>query len=235
MDEKRLITAAQRGDVTSFNQLVCAYQGALYHTAYRVLGDGNAASDATQDAFISAYKNIRSFRGGSFRAWLLRIVTNCCYDQLRSKRARPAVSLDALVLDLPELEERIGESHQESPQDSAERRELGSIIQKGLEGLPPEQRLTLTLADIQGFAYEEIALITGTNVGTVKSRLSRARAYMREFLLAQEGIVPRSYRYRWSTAPVMRTQTREEEQSYVANALDISSGHFSGFAGTAGV
>jgi RNA polymerase sigma-70 factor (ECF subfamily) len=194
MDERRMIEAAQHGDVPAFNQLVRAYQGILYHTAYRVLGDAEAASDATQDAFVSAYKNIRSFRGGSFKAWLLRIVTNSCYDQLRAKQRRPTASLDALLLDPDNPAPGLGEAKEESPQDFAERRELNSIIQKGLQMLPLEQRVTVVLSDIQGFSYEEIAVVTGTNVGTVKSRLSRARAHMREFLLAQEELLPSSYR-----------------------------------------
>ena len=201
-----MIAAAQRGDLHSFNQLVRAYEGTLYQTAYRVLGDGNAASDATQDAFIAAYKSMRSFRGGSFRAWLLRIVTNCCYDQLRAKRHKYAVSLDALLFEFPNAEEGAAESREESPHDVAERQELGSIIQKGLQTIPPEQRVTLILADIQGFAYEEIAQITCVNIGTVKSRLSRGRAYLREFLLAQEGIVPSSYRYKCEARTITRNQ-----------------------------
>ncbi len=80
MDENNLIRAAQHGDVQSFNELVRVYQTLAYHTAYRMLDDGEAAADATQEAFISAYKHLGSFRGGSFRYWLLRIVTNCCYD-----------------------------------------------------------------------------------------------------------------------------------------------------------
>jgi RNA polymerase sigma-70 factor, ECF subfamily len=227
MDEKRLIAAAQRGNLESFNNLVRAYQGTLYQTAYRVLGDGSAASDATQDAFIAAYRSIRSFRGGSFRAWLLRIVTNRCYDQLRTRRGKYAVSLDALIPDFPNMEESVGESREESPQDSAERRELGSIIQKGLEMIPPEQRVTVTLADIQGFAYEEIAQITGVNIGTVKSRLSRGRAYLREFLLAQEGIVPNSYRFNHVVRNDPRTQVELEGDRHIANAYGISSSRVS--------
>jgi RNA polymerase sigma-70 factor, ECF subfamily len=215
MDEKRLISAAQRGNLDSFNQLVRAYQDRLYQTAYRVLGDGCAASDATQDAFIAAYQNIRSFRGGSFRAWLLRIVTNRCYDQLRAKRSRQAISLDALLPDCPSMEESVGESHEESPDDSAERQELGSIIQKGLQSMPFEQRVAVTLADIQGFAYEEIAQITGTNVGTVKSRLSRGRAYLREFLLAQEGIVPDAYRFNYAARSDPKAPVEPDEDIHV--------------------
>ncbi len=189
-----MIAAAQRGDVPAFNQLVRAYQGIVYHTAFRMLGDGDAAADAAQDTFVSAYKNLRSFRGGSFKAWLLRIVTNSCYDQLRVKQRKPTASLDALLLDPDNPAPGLGETHEESPQDHAERSELSSMIQKGLQTMPMEQRMTVVLSDIDGFAYEEIAQIMGTNVGTVKSRLSRARAHLREFLLAQEELLPSSYR-----------------------------------------
>ncbi len=194
MDERAMILSAQRGDVPAFNQLVRAYQGVVFHTAYRVLGDSEAAADATQDAFISAYKNIKSFRGGSFKAWLLRIVTNSCYDQLRVRQRKPTASLDALLVDPDNPAPGLGEAREESPHDHAERQEMAAMIQKGLQTMPVEQRLTLTLSDMDGFAYEEIAQITGVNVGTVKSRLSRARAHLREFLLAQEELLPSSYR-----------------------------------------
>jgi RNA polymerase sigma-70 factor (ECF subfamily) len=194
MDERGMIAAAQRGDVPSFNQLVRAYQALVFHTAFRVLGDSDAAADATQDAFISAYKNIKSYRGGSFKAWLLRIVTNSCYDQLRTKQRKPTASLDALLVDPDNPAPGLGETQEESPHEFAERQELGATIQQGLETLPPDQRITLVLSDIDGFAYEEIAEITGTNLGTVKSRLSRARAHLREFLLAQEELLPSTYR-----------------------------------------
>lgn len=189
-----MIAAAQHGDVPSFNQLARAYQSVVYHTAFRVLGDSEAASDAVQDAFVSAFKHIRSFRGGSFKAWLLRIVTNSCYDQLRAKQRKPTASLDALLLDPDNPAPGLGEAHDESPEDHAERQELASMIQKGLQSMPVEQRVTVVLSDIQGFAYDEIAQITGTNVGTVKSRLSRARAHLRGFLLAQEELLPAPYR-----------------------------------------
>ncbi|MCG3140866.1 MAG: hypothetical protein HDKAJFGB_02001 [Anaerolineae bacterium] len=194
MNEPQMIAEAQRGDVASFNQLVRAYQSLVYHTAYRVLGDGDAASDATQDAFISAYKNIKSFRGGSFKAWLLRIVTNACYDQLRAKQRKPTASLDALLVDPDNPAPGLGEAHEESPHAYAERQELGEWIHQGLQALPYDQRITLVLSDVDGFAYEEIALATNTNVGTVKSRLSRARAQMREFLLQQRELLPDAYR-----------------------------------------
>lgn len=194
MNEQAMIAAAQQGDVPSFNQLVRAYQALVFHTAFRVLGENDAASDATQDAFINAYKNIKSFRGGSFKAWLLRIVTNACYDQLRAKQRKPTASLDALLVDPDNPAPGLGEAHEEQPHAHAERQELAEWINKGLQTLPYDQRMTLVLSDIDGFAYEEIAVATNTNVGTVKSRLSRARAHLREFLLEQQELLPTNYR-----------------------------------------
>ncbi|CAG0947189.1 ECF RNA polymerase sigma factor SigE [Anaerolineae bacterium] len=194
MDEKALILAAQKGDVAAFNQLVRAYQTLVYRTAYRVLGDSAAAEDATQDAFISAFKHLRDYRGGSFKAWLLRIVTNACYDQLRVKQRRPTASLDALLLDPDNPAQGADRAASESPQEFAERQELGAAIQRGLATLPPDQRMTLVLVDIEGFDYEETATATGANLGTVKSRLSRGRTQLRNFLLNQQELLPSRYR-----------------------------------------
>jgi RNA polymerase sigma-70 factor (ECF subfamily) len=194
MDEQAFIRAAQKGDVAAFNQLVRGYQAPVYRTAYRVLGDAASAEDATQDAFISAYKHIRTFRGGSFKAWLLRIVTNACYDQLRVKQRRPAASLDAMLLDPDNPAPGLDRAVTESPQDFAERQELGATIQRGLATLPHDQRMTLVLVDIEGLSYEDAADAVATNVGTVKSRLSRARAALRDFLVQQEELLPARYR-----------------------------------------
>ncbi|MEW5718904.1 MAG: sigma-70 family RNA polymerase sigma factor [Chloroflexota bacterium] len=194
MDEPTFIRAAQQGDVAAFNQLVRGYQAQVYRTAYRVLGDAASAQDATQDAFISAYKHMRAFRGGSFKAWLLRIVTNACYDQLRVKQRRPSASLDAMLLDPDNPAPGLERATAESPQDFAERQELGATIQRGLATLPHDQRMTLALVDIEGLSYEEAADALSTNVGTVKSRLSRARAALRDFLVQQQELLPSRYR-----------------------------------------
>lgn len=194
MDEKGFISAAQKGDVSAFNQLVRMYQTLVYRTAYRVLGESASAEDATQDAFVSAYKHLREYRGGSFKAWLLRIVTNACYDQLRAKQRRPTASLDAMLVDPENPAPGADRAAPESPQDYAERQELGDAIQRGLATLPPDQRVTLVLTDIEGFSYDEVAAATAANLGTVKSRLSRARAALRDFLIAQEELLPAQYR-----------------------------------------
>jgi RNA polymerase sigma-70 factor, ECF subfamily len=193
-EERRLIDAAQRGEVESFNALVRLYEGRVYNVCYRMLGDADSAADAAQDAFLSAFRNLRSFRGGSFRSWLLRIATNTCYDVLRARKRRPTTSLDVD----PDVEDdgsplQIADTA-EAPDDFALRRELAAAIQRGLADLPEEQRLILVLSDIQGLAYEEIAEVTGANLGTVKSRLSRGRARLRDILKAGE-LLPARYRH----------------------------------------
>jgi len=193
MDEKALIDAACRGDVGSFNQLVLNYQSMAYNLAYRILGNRDAAADATQEAFLSVFKAIGKFRGGSFKAWLLRIVTNACYDQLRLKQRRPATSLDALlVLESAPVQSLTDPG--ESPEEYAVRQELNRAIQVGIGTLPPEQRIALVLSDVQGLSYQEIAEVTGASLGTVKSRLSRARGKLRDFLLEQRELLPSQYR-----------------------------------------
>ncbi|MCH8339878.1 MAG: sigma-70 family RNA polymerase sigma factor, partial [Chloroflexi bacterium] len=97
MDELALIQGAKSGDLDAFNRLVLNYQGLAFNVALRIMGDEPSAADATQEAFISAYRGLRRYRGGSFRAWLLRIVTNACYDELRRLKRRPAASLDEMT------------------------------------------------------------------------------------------------------------------------------------------
>ena len=193
-EERRLVVAAQRGDVESFNALVRQYEGRVYNLCYRMLGDAESAADAAQDAFLSAFRNLHSFRGGSFRSWILRIATNACYDVLRARKRRPAVSLDNPLDDEDEAARLQIADRAEAPDEFALRRELAAAIQRGLASLPEEQRLILILSDIQGLTYDEIAQITSTNLGTVKSRLSRGRARLRDILKAGE-LLPMRYRH----------------------------------------
>ncbi|NWF79786.1 MAG: sigma-70 family RNA polymerase sigma factor [Chloroflexi bacterium] len=193
-EELRLVAAGQRGDVEAFNQLVRLYEGRVYNLCYRMLSDADAAADATQDTFIAAYRNLNRFRGGLFRAWLLRIATNTCYDMLRARQRRPAVSLDAGYededagprLDLPDPAE--------SPDEAVLRRELAQALELGIAQLPEDQRIVVILSDVQGLAYDEIAAVTNTTLGTVKSRLSRARARLRDILRAGE-LLPSKFRH----------------------------------------
>lgn len=195
MDEIVLISEAKSGELDSFNRLVLEYQEIVYNQAYRMMGEGPAAADATQEAFISAYRKIRSFRGGSFRAWLLRIVTNACYDELRRRKRRPTTALEPLDND----DELIESPHwivdpSESPEQAAERTELFNAIQSCLDELPDDFRAIAILVDIQGFNYQDAADVIGKPIGTVKSRLSRARLQLRNCMQSFWELLPSAFR-----------------------------------------
>jgi RNA polymerase sigma factor (sigma-70 family) len=192
-EERRLVETAKRGDHDSFNMLVRLYEGRLYNLSYRMLGDSESAADAAQDAFISAYRNLKSFRGGSFRSWLLRIATNTCYDILRARKRKPSSSLDQEIADNDAPALQIADPS-ETPDDFTLRREMAQSIQDAIAQLPEEQRIVVILSDIQGHSYDEIAEITAVSPGTVKSRLSRGRARLREILKAGE-LIPARYRH----------------------------------------
>jgi RNA polymerase sigma-70 factor, ECF subfamily len=196
MDEPGLIRAAQQGDLTAFNRLVLAYQDMVYNQAYRMMGETEAADDATQDAFISAYKNIRSYRGGSFKSWLLRIVTNACYDELRRRKRRPTQPLEPLDLENDEEMEsaRWMVDPGESPEQALERKELDRALQHCLEDLPPDFRAVVILVDIQGMDYSEAAEVAKTPLGTIKSRLARARLRLRDCLQGVWELLPVAFR-----------------------------------------
>ncbi|MCL4506142.1 MAG: sigma-70 family RNA polymerase sigma factor [Chloroflexi bacterium] len=197
MDEPALIQSAQRGDINAFNTLVLAYQSQVYNVAFRIMGDEAPAADAAQETFISAYRSIRSFRGGSFKSWLLRTVTNACYDALRYNKRRPATSLDAFGEDSDSSSggpagagyEELIASAEESPSEAAERSELRHAITRAIKLLPADQRITFVLSDVQGMSYDEIADAMQTSLGTVKSRLSRARARLRDYLLNETELI----------------------------------------------
>jgi len=198
MDDQALAAAAQQGNLDAFNQLVIRYQTLAYHVAYRILSDADAAADATQDAFLRAYKAIGQYYGGSFKAWILRIVTNTCYDQLRAKQRRPTSSLEALLVTEPAPGPSFIDQA-ESPEAYAVRQELSRAIQAGINALPADQRVALTLCDVAGMNYQEIAEATRVSLGTVKSRISRARTKLRDYLLTQQELLPAQYRLRDDT------------------------------------
>jgi len=195
MDEAGLIQAARNGDLNSFNRLVLAYQNMVYNQAYRMMGDFALAEDATQDAFIAAFRKLGTFRGGSFKAWLLRIVTNLCYDELRRIKRRPSTPLEPVDQDNEEIESPYWLSDpSESPEEAAERAELAGMLQHCLEDLSPEFRAIVILVDIQGLDYKEAAGAIGKPLGTVKSRLARARLRMRDCLKSYWELLPSPFR-----------------------------------------
>ena len=192
---KEQIRNALKGDLDSFNQIVLEYQGMVYNQAYRIIGEPDAAADATQEAFISAYKKLHTYRGGSFKSWLLRIVSNACYDEFRRRKRQPVTHLE------PENKE--GEQFQNptwledkgaKPEDSLLQRELSEAIQICLERLELEFRIIVVLVDIQGMDYASAAHIIDRPLGTVKSRLARARRSLKDCLEGFKELLPLEFR-----------------------------------------
>ena len=200
-DEELLIARSQRGDVQAFNQLVSHYQQTLYSAVFRLVGNYDVASDITQDAFISAFRAIKSYRGGSsFKAWLLRIGTNLACDHWRKTQRQRVESLEVLTdeeeLHSPHLLSALATTDLEAnPELFLLTQELQDCIQQGLQLLPLDQRTAVILCDIEGLAYEEVAEIMRIPLGTVRSRISRGRTRLRNFLVQHAELLPRAYRH----------------------------------------
>jgi RNA polymerase sigma-70 factor (ECF subfamily) len=181
-----------------YNCVIETFQSQAYNLARRMLNDWALAEDALQESFTSGYRSFRSFRGDNLKAWIMQIVANTCRDMLRTRKAHPTVPLDPLpgdpqeenpapsVVDLP--------SSYESPEDYAERQELRQAIEDGLSSLSEEQRLVVLLVDVQGMSYEEAAQVMTCSLGTVKSRISRGRSSLRDFLRARGELLPSRFR-----------------------------------------
>lgn len=178
-----LVQRAQRGDLPAFNSIVLRYQDAVYSLVLRMLSSAEAAEDVTQEAFVSAWRHINTFRGGSFRSWLFTIAANRARDELRRGVRRPTTSLDA-ARDNPDRADLDPVDDGPGPERAAEQSELRAALEGALAELPPDWREVVVLSDIHGLDYAEIAQATGVALGTVKSRLSRARARLREVILA---------------------------------------------------
>ncbi|MCU0498887.1 MAG: sigma-70 family RNA polymerase sigma factor [Anaerolineae bacterium] len=192
-DEAILIQQALQGDLDAFNQLILTYQDAVYGVAYRLMGEGDSAADATQETFIAAFRRLETYRGGSFKAWLLRIATNTCYDELRRRQRRPLTGID----DLPGADSDDGAplaADTATPEEAFQQSELQIALQDCINSLQEDQRLVLILSDVEGYSYQEIADHTNAQLGTVKSRLSRARLGMRRCLDAVRELLPAEFR-----------------------------------------
>lgn len=185
-NEEELVIKSQNGDVNAFEELVCRYERKIYTMAYRIMGNHEDASDSAQEAFLRAFKSIKKFRrDASFLTWMGCIVTNVCRDELRKRYKMSFESLDEKVcLDEGEVVKQIA-SEQLGPPELFEAKELQIKIQNIINQLSPEFRLTLVLRDIQGLSYEEIAEKLECSLGTVKSRISRARNHLKNMLLSE--------------------------------------------------
>ncbi|MFN8442856.1 MAG: sigma-70 family RNA polymerase sigma factor [Caldilineaceae bacterium] len=176
-----LIVRAQAGELQAFNQLIGDKQALAYNMAFRILRSQEAAADAVQESLIKAYRALASYRGGSFQGWFVRILINTCYDLLRVQKRHAAASLDDLpteIEDATQLADPI-----ERPEAYAERMEVRHWLEQGITSLPADQRIALVLSDVEGYSYQEISEMTDAPIGTVKSRISRGRSALRDYLL----------------------------------------------------
>ena len=196
MDFPDLIKKSLAGDLDAFNQIVLQHQSLVYNQAYRIMGEKGAAEDATQEAFISAYKKLHTYRGGSFKSWLLRIVSNACYDEYRSRKRKPVVPLFPEGDDGEDAESPAWlEDQAEKPEDYALRRELSRAIQICLDRLDYEFRTIVVLVDIQGLDYQSAADVIDRPLGTIKSRLARGRQNLKECLQGFQELLPTGMRH----------------------------------------
>lgn len=197
MDDTDWVELAREDDLESYNQLVLKYQQIAYNVAYRICGDSNMAEDAVQEGFISGFQKLSSFRGGSFKSWILRIVSNACYDIIRKNNRQRVVDLSSNTDDdyAPDTPEWLADEG-ESPEEFASRQELGDAIQKCLNKLEINFRTLVILVDIQDLDYSEASSVVGKPIGTVKSRLSRARKKLQLCLQKFTELLPDKFRYK---------------------------------------
>ena len=180
-EEAEIVRAVLRGETDEFEKLVAAYEKQVYHITLRMSGNEEDAFDLSQETFLKAYRSLSSFRGESaFGTWVCRMAANLSIDFLRKQKRRGRV----ISLDEPDETGRPVElpDFRFEPQSASEKRELAAEVRKGLEKLPPEQKLILILRDMEGLSYQEIASTLKLEPGTVKSRISRARAHLAKLL-----------------------------------------------------
>ena len=189
-EDTDLVARSLDGDLSAFNLIVERYRSRVFNLAARIVGDRTAAEDVAQETFISAYKALSGFRGGSLRAWLIRISSNTSYDFIRASRRKPQQSLDQSMLN-PGFRPPTGGV---SPEQAALSSELRVELQKAIMTLPPDQRTTLVLIDVQGLSYDEAAESMDVSIGTVKSRLARSRSKVKERLLENRDLLPEEFR-----------------------------------------
>lgn len=176
-----LLERARSGDLEAFNDLVSCYQDQLFALVVRMVPDRDQASDVTQEAFFSAYRNLGGFRGGSVKSWLNRIAVNAAMDTQRARKRRP-------VQPYPELEDESWQppaTEDADPVHTALATERTTVLNAALASITEDQRTAIVLFDVEGYDYAEIAEMTGVSLGTVKSRIHRGRLALRDRLASR--------------------------------------------------
>jgi RNA polymerase sigma-70 factor (ECF subfamily) len=193
MEMPDLIQAARGGDDRAFNHLINHYQAAAQRLAQQILRTEEAAADAVQDALIKVHRALPRFQDGNFRSWLLRIVTNTCYDYLRSQRRRSTVSLDDLAEPAGAEFPQLRADEMQNPEMLVTQQESLHFLLQAIDALPPWHRDVVLLVDVHGYDYTEAAELLGLPLGTVKSRLSRARSTLRDKLTTVGYVAPQQF------------------------------------------
>ncbi len=182
--EEVLIAKAQHGDLAAFNELVLMYQNIVYRRAFWLLREEEAAEDAVQESFLKAYRNIHAFiLEKPFRSWLLKITTNHCLDMIRKAHHYHWLPLERTNLEGDDVDAYWIKDPNDTPDQVVEKTELGQRIAYAIQRLAPEYRTVVILADLHELDYAEISAILKVPLGTMKSRLSRARRQLRKALL----------------------------------------------------
>jgi RNA polymerase sigma factor (sigma-70 family) len=183
-EELQFVQRVQHGDLAAYNELVTRYQDQVYRQAYWILGEEQAAEDAAQEAFYRGFVKIDTFNGQSFRAWILRIATNYCFDQIRWKKCHQLFSLEVFSKDTDEENENTTRmwDPQPTPEQAVEQAEMTRSVIGCLMRLPAEYRVPILLIDVEEMSYQEAADVMGMCLGSFKSRVFRARAKLLEAL-----------------------------------------------------
>jgi RNA polymerase sigma-70 factor (ECF subfamily) len=192
--EQLLLERAKAGDVAAFEELIGAYQKKVFNLALRIIGNYDDASDLAQEAFVRIFKAISAFKEqSSFSTWVYRITTNVCLDEIRRRKNKKVVSIDEDIhVDDGEMKRQIVSSDP-GPDEAAERSEVRRIVNDAINRLPEDQRVVITLRDLQGMSYEEIAKILDLPGGTVKSRINRARLALKNILTTDRELLIGDY------------------------------------------
>ncbi len=185
--ELELLKKSKEGDIEAFEQLISAYQKKVFNIALRMIGNHDDASDLAQEVFLKVYKSIKQFKEeSSFSTWIYRITSNVCLDEVRKLKNKKIISLDEEIKQGENEIKRQIKDIRPSPEDFTEQNELRKAINDAIMTLPEDQGVAIILRDIQGFSYEEIANITKCPIGTIKSRINRARKDLKEIILKKK-------------------------------------------------
>lgn len=189
LEDNVLIAQSQQGDMMAFEQLIQKYERKIYTIAYKYMGNHEDANDLAQEAFIKAYQAIGTFRAdAAFSTWLGRITANKCLDELRRRKRQKIVSLDEMVEGEENAFPKELKDPKPTPAEETERQETAAHLQMLINRLQPDYQEVIILREIEGYSYEEIAERQQCSLGTVKSRISRARKLLKEWITAEKEV-----------------------------------------------